>query len=131
MMDTVNSVTKLTRTIMDIPWSHIVLFCLVSFLILATFIGTGIVPSESMSPTIKMNSRVWYKRILLPTNNSIRLGDAIVFLPTKGFYQHQLGDSETELLIKRVVGVPVSTILRNSIHICIGFTNIPTIYLLT
>jgi len=67
-----------------------------------------------MSPTIKINSRVWYKRILLPTNNSIGVGDAIVFL--KGFYQHQLGDSETELLVKRVVGMPVSTILRNSLH---------------
>ena len=77
MTDTVNSVDKLTRTTMIIPWSHIMLFCLITFLILATFIGTGIMPSESMSLTIKINSRVWYKRILLPTNNSIRLGDAI------------------------------------------------------
>ena len=93
---------------LNIQWDKIICICLVLIVILSLFINTVIVPTESMDPTIKMNSRIWYKRLMLPTINSINIGDIIVFNPTEAFYYHQFGDSETKLLVKRVVGVPVS-----------------------
>ena len=96
---------------LNIPWDNVICICLVLIVILPLFIDTGIVPTESMDPTIKMNSRIWYKRLTLPTINSINVDDIIVVHPTEAFYNHEFGDSETKLLVKRVVGVPVSATL--------------------
>ena len=93
---------------LNIQWDKIICLCLVVIVFLSLFINTGIVPTESMDPTIKMNSRIWYKRLTLPTINSINVDDIIVIHPTEAFYNHEFGDSETKLLVKRVVGVPVS-----------------------
>ena len=114
-MDIDSSINKLTRYTMmtiNIPWDKIICSCFIIIVILSQFINTGFVPTESMDPTIKMNSRIWYKRIW-PMINSFNVKDIIVFHPTEAFYYHEYGDSETKLLVKRVVGVPVSVI-----HIC-------------
>lgn len=119
-MDTIGSIDKLTRYTMmtlNIPWDKIISSCLVVIAILSLFINTGFVPTESMDPTIKMNNRIWYKRLI----NSINVDDIIVIHPTEAFYNHEFGDSETKLLVKRVVGVPVSvnTCLYDLTHILI------------
>ena len=112
IQDNLRLVTIMTN--IQLHWHVIICYFLVlSFIFVVAFIGTGVVPSESMSPTIRTNSRVWYKRLLLPlwlSNELIKVGDIVVFLPTIGFYHHPYGDSEVKMLVKRVIGLPVSTL---------------------
>ena len=107
MFSLVNQLTN----VMYIQWKDIVCCFLIAIVLAALIFGSGVVPTKSMIPTIQMNTRVWYKRIILPQMfSSLRRGDIVIFVPTEEFYRRQR-DWEIKLLVKRVIGVPVELLL--------------------
>jgi signal peptidase I len=91
-----------------VEWAVVVVGALVVAFVVKTFLFQAFyIPSESMEPTLDVGDRVLVNKLSYDAHD-VNRGDLVVFVRPAG--DPAFGPTETEDLIKRVIGLPGETI---------------------
>ncbi|MDQ1510525.1 MAG: signal peptidase [Actinomycetota bacterium] len=109
------------RTVFE--WVGLVVLALVIALLIKTFLFQAFyIPSESMTPTLKINDRVLVNKLSYKLH-PVHRGDIVVFKAPPH------ADPGIDDLVKRVVGLPGETVEGHGGHVYIDGKRLPEKYL--
>ena len=109
------------RTVFE--WVGLVVLALVIALLIKTFLFQAFyIPSESMTPTLKIHDRVLVNKLSYKLH-PVHRGDIVVFKAPPH------ADPGIDDLVKRVVGLPNETVEAHGGHVYIDGTRLPETYL--
>jgi signal peptidase I len=109
------------RTVFE--WVGLVVLALVIALLIKTFLFQAFyIPSESMTPTLKVNDRVLVNKLSYKLHD-VHRGDIVVFKAPPH------ADPGIDDLVKRVIGLPNETVAGHGGHVFIDGKQLPEKYL--
>jgi signal peptidase I len=104
-------------------WVGLVVLALLIALLIKTFLFQAFfIPSESMTPTLKVHDRVLVNKLSYKLH-PVHRGDIVVFKAPEG------SDPGIDDLVKRVIGLPNETVSAHGGHIYIDGEVLPESYL--